>query len=384
SAGGTAGAPSAGNGGAAGSGAGGMSGGGGAGGSASASGAAGEGGEGDGAGTGGAGEPLVPYGLEERPANASCLAFARPTGEPGDAFPRSLSTTGCFEAGNPTRPSAGLIPYEVNASLYSDGATKSRWLALPDEAPIEVLEDGDFELPVGSVLVKLFELEGAPIETRLFMRHEDGEWAGYSYAWLEDGSDAELLETTVSRLFGDQEWIYPSRENCLECHTAAAGHSLGLELAQLNRAVEYPLGRSNQLRTLEHIGLFAEPLPSDPLPALPEPSSTGATTGRARAYLHANCANCHRPGGTSEVTLDLRFETSIAGMLACEVEPSKGSFGITGAKLLKPGDPERSMIAFRMHTSIAGVRMPPIGRTLPDTEGGALIDAWIAALAGCP
>ena len=346
------------------------------------------GGVGGGSGEGGAGgmfEPLVPYGIDARPANPNCRAVARPTGEVDDVFPHTLSATGCFATDDPKQPDAGLILYEVNAPLYSDGAKKTRWLALPDGSSMSVAADGDLELPVGSVLVKLFELEGTPVETRLFMRHDDGEWAGYSYAWRADGSDAELLDTTVARTFGDQEWIYPSRENCLECHTAAAGRSLGLELAQLNRTVEYSLGRSNQLRTFEHIGLFDEALPADPLPKLPEPTGgTGSTTERARAYLHANCSNCHRPGGTDEVTLDLRFETPLSDMLVCGVEPSKGSFGITGAKLLKPGDPDLSMIAFRMHTAIAGVRMPPIGRTLSDTAGGELVDAWIGALDECP
>lgn len=331
------------------------------------------------------GDKLLPYGIEQRPQNPGCRAFERPSSEQGQAFPSTLSATGCVDPEHPGQPATGLIAYEVNAPLYSDGAEKQRWLALPDGAKISLGADGDFDLPVGSVLMKLFELGGTPVETRLLMRQAGGEWAGYSFAWREDQSDADLLEATVTRTFRGQEWIYPSRENCLECHTEAAGRSLGLEIGQLNRVVSYPLGSSNQLRTFEHIGLFAEPLPAGELPSYPVPTgSSGSTAERARAYLHANCSNCHRPDGVREVTLDLRYDTPLEAMRACEVTPSKGDFGLLGSKLVKPGDAALSMLSFRMHTQVPSVRMPPIGRTLSDMEGIALVDTWIGGLAGCP
>jgi uncharacterized repeat protein (TIGR03806 family) len=337
-----------------------------------------------GAGAGGEGDTLVPFGLDARPVNSSCSAPARPTGEPGDPFPSLLSLTGCVAADDPREPSPGLIAYEVNSPLFSDGAAKRRWLALPDATKIEIGSDGDFDLPVGTVLVKEFAIGAVPVETRLLVRHDDGEWAGYNFAWREDGSDAELLDATLTRNIGGQDWIYPSRANCLECHTEAAGRSLGLELGQLNRAADFPLGRSNQLATFEHIGLFANALPAM-LPILPSPAEArGSTAEKARSYLHANCSHCHRPDGVSEVTLDLRYDTPVGDMRACDVTPSKGDFGLTGAKLLKPGDASLSMLSFRLHTQISSVRMPPIGRTLSDTDGVAVLDAWINELAACP
>lgn len=353
-------------------------------------GATGSGGEagvpaGGGAGEGGSSgaAELVPYGLTTRLPNPSCFLPSRPTGD-GDGFPRTLSETGCVSPDDPARPLAFLIPYAVNAALYSDGADKRRYLALPDGATIRVGTDGDLELPAGSVLLKYFELEGAAVETRLFVRHEDGEWAGYSYAWREDGSDAELLETTVTRWFGEREWTYPSRENCLECHTAAAGRTLGLELGQLNRTFAYEAGVASQLATFEHIGLFEGALP-DPPPALPSPHDVEVSVeSRARAYLHANCGSCHRPGAVSETNIDLRYATAVPEMNVCNVAPSKGAFGLPDAKLVKPGDIAASILRLRLERSIAGVRMPPLGRSQTDAAGVALIDAWIRGLTGCP
>lgn len=335
-------------------------------------------------GSSGGRPPVARYGLEERPSNVSCRAPARPSGAPGDPFPKTLAATGCLDPSDLRRPAPGVIPYDVNVPLFSDGAAKHRFLALPDAASMSVEPNGRLLLPPGSVLIKLFELGGVPVETRLMVRHDDGGWAGYTYAWREDASEADLLETTLSRKFGDQEWLYPSRQNCLECHTEAAGRSLGMELAQLNRIVEYARGPFDQLATLAHVGLIAGPLPQRP-PQFPAPSNVAASIeNRARAYLHVNCANCHRPSGNSGVSFDARFETPLAAMQLCDVNPSKGNFGLVGAKLLKPADPNGSLLSVRMHTAIASARMPPTGRTRTDTVGTELVDAWIASVSVCP
>src|SRR5205823_6444908 len=105
---------------------------------------------------------------------------------------------------------------------------------------IHVNADGDFNLPIGSVLMKEFRLGDRRVETRLLMRHSDGEWAGYSYEWNDAQTDATLLPAGKSRSLSGQTWTFPSRSQCLECHTAAAGRSLGLELGQLNRDLQYP------------------------------------------------------------------------------------------------------------------------------------------------
>ena len=129
--------------------------------------------------------------------------------------------------------------------------------------------------------MKTFTVAGKRIETRLFMRHDDGDWAGYTYEWLDDGSDAVLLPPARRRRSARQTWTFPSRSDCVSCHTDAAGRSLGLELGQLNGDFVYPSTNSisNQLKTLEHIGMFDKPLgqPVEQLLAYPEaPTARGA------------------------------------------------------------------------------------------------------------
>jgi uncharacterized repeat protein (TIGR03806 family) len=323
-------------------------------------------------------------GLDQRPRNATCRAPQTP-----EDMPVFLRDTGCFDSSDLRKPTAGLIPYSVKAPLWSDRAAKERYLALPDEAKIRVESDGDFDLPIGTVLVKTFVLEDLVVETRLFVRHATAMWAGYSYEWNEAGTDAVLLgEDSVFRMVRGQEWQFPSRQHCLDCHTSAAGFVLGLEWAQLDRDFTYPNGRTaNQLATFAAIDLFEDAPPIDAVPTMPSPDDALAPIEqRARAYLHANCGNCHRPHGVSEpnVTIDLRFTTALEAASICNEPPRRTDLGIADVKLLAPGDPTKSMISFRMRSLVPSLRMPPMASTVPDEEGAGLLDAWIQAISSCP
>jgi uncharacterized repeat protein (TIGR03806 family) len=309
------------------------------------------------------------------------MRLAPAAGSPPDPMPLHLVDSGCVDPSDPTKPAPGLIPFEVNAPLWSDGAAKTRWLALPDGARIGVGADGDFALPPGSVTVKSFALGGKLVETRLFVRHGDGTFGGYSYEWSDDQTDALLLPGAKQRQVGGQTWSYPSRAQCLQCHTAAAGFSLGLELGQLNRDAFYPSTSrtANQLATLAHVGLLDAPLPQPG--ALPR-IERDTTDHAVRGWLHANCSGCHRPGGPTGAALDLRYATSLAGMGACEAEPMLGDLGVAGAKLLLPGDPARSVLSLRARLVGPG-QMPPLARALVDANGTAALDAWIRSFPSC-
>ncbi len=304
-----------------------------------------------------------------------------------DSVPDDLADTGCANPADPTEPASGLIVYDLNAPFWSDGAAKSRWLALPDADTLTIEADGDWTFPSGSVIRKDFRLGGQLIETRLLMRHPDGVWAGYTYEWNDAETQATRVRGGKLRDVNGQTWIYPSESQCMECHTAAAGFSLGPETDQLNKDLTYPTtGRTaNQLATLEHIGMFSAPLPAPPpaLPALADPSDAGLPLDdRARAYLHTNCSQCHRPGGPTPSSMDLRVDTALADTDACGVPPENGFVGIPGGLLIAPGDAGRSILVSRMNRrDIHG--MPPLGSDLVDAAGVSLISNWIDGLNGC-
>jgi len=281
-----------------------------------------------------------------------------------------------------------MIPYDVVLPFWSDNAVKERWFAIPDDTTIHVNDELDWEFPIGTVLMKSFRLAGKLIETRLFIRHDDGGWGGYSFEWNDQETDAFLLPDGKTKQIQGQTWTFPSRGDCLTCHTPAAGDVLGLETLQMNRPMTYPSTglTANQLATFEHIGLFSEALPAAPadLPLLTPPGDAGQPLEeRARSYLHANCSHCHRPGNPIDVSINLLYDTPLDDRNICNVNPAAGDLGVSGARILLPGDPARSILSLRMH-SLGSDRMPPIGRNIVDSTGTSLIDQWIQAGNSCP
>jgi uncharacterized repeat protein (TIGR03806 family) len=303
----------------------------------------------------------------------------------GRQIPNQLSQTGCVNAAAPTQPATGLIPYAPNAPFFSDGAVKTRWLALPDGQRIVVNANNDFEFPNGSVLVKNFSLGTQLVETRLFMRHNDGVWAGYTYEWNSGGTEATRVVGGKIVQVAGQTWEFPSEAQCLQCHSSAAGRTLGLEIGQLNGNFGYPTGRTaNQLVTLNGIDTLTPALTQTPaqMPVIPDPFGSAAVGARARAYLHTNCANCHRPSGPAPSDLDLRYTTALSATNACDITPTLGNLGIADARIIAPGAPARSVALARVNR-VGADAMPPISRHTIDTAGVQLLTSWITGLAGC-
>jgi uncharacterized repeat protein (TIGR03806 family) len=320
-------------------------------------------------------------------------------------FPTLLSETGLYRSVADREPHPALIPYSVNSPLWSDGALKRRFIAIPgdpEEATVGFRPGGQgWDFPDGTVLVKEFALEfeagnpgsEQPIETRLMTRQQ-GEWVGYSYLWNEDRTDAVLVSGEgADRTFTlrDPEapegvrqlsWHYPSRAECMVCHSRAANFVLGLSTEQMNRDHEYGAVASGQLATLEHIGLFGAPLPKRPeeLPRLADPSDPSAPIeARARSYLHSNCASCHVEAGGGNAAIDLRFDASDERMGLIGVRPNQGDLGVLDARLVSPGDPDRSVLYHRITRRGAG-QMPPLASTLVDPQAASLIRSWIEQL----
>lgn len=309
-------------------------------------------------------------------------------------FPKTLSATGCFSEEDPRQPLEGVFPYAPVATLWSDGAEKKRWLVVPANRRVEVLEDGDMLFPVGSMLFKEFAFDDVPHETRMLVHHEDG-WTGYSYRWREDGSDADLLDSQeIVDLNNGIRWVYPSRSQCMECHTAAANRVLGPEYLQLDHIYE-PLDSSHvQHDVLDEKEFFNEVAQetleevTQSVDASVDPfDESEDVTLRARSYLHANCSYCHRPDSTStQANIDLRYTTAFKDMGLCNKESEHGNlYRSDGSelRLLKPGEPEKSILYLRME-SLDLFRMPPVGTGVVHEQGLKLMSDWIQSVESCP
>jgi uncharacterized repeat protein (TIGR03806 family) len=267
--------------------------------------------------------------------------------------------------------------------LWSDGARKRRWMALPTGSTIKVEKDGDWTFPVGTVLRKDFLVDDVVIETRLFMRHTDtGNWRGYSYRWNAAHTDADLVVEPEHVNLGKQSWSYMTSSQCSECHTKAAGGSLGPETRQLNTTMTYPeTGRTaNQLSTLASIGMFSGPLHVEA--PYPDPANETLPIGeRARSYLHVNCQQCHRPYANSIVRHDLRFYTPLEYTHTCNAPLEGLSLRVKGERIIVPGHPERSTLYLRMSSrGVVDISMPTLGTNQVDEFGLALIRKWIEGM----
>lgn len=327
--------------------------------------------------------------------------FYRIEPNPPDApsvFPRKLSETGLFESVPDHRLLPSVIPYSVNVELWSDAAFKQRWLAVPGDEKIQYSSNRGWDFPNGSVLVKSFALEresGRPetrrwIETRLMVRQQN-EWVGYSYRWNDEQTDAELLDasgTDVDFEIMDsnehegkrtQTWHYPSRAECMVCHSRAVNYVLGLTEKQMNRKHVYGHEQLNQLELLAEMGFFKEPLskPADELSRLSDPfdSSLDLHT-RATSYLHANCSNCHVEAGGGNSQFSTEIDAKPDQIWLFDALPVHSTFGIAEARLISPGSPERSLVIERMQRRGHG-QMPPIGTNLIDRPAVDLLREWI-------
>lgn len=348
------------------------------------------------------------------------LTPAPKTNESAD-FPRKLSETGLFASTKEHKPAAGLIPYSVNAALWSDGASKERFLAIPGDGKIlfDAIEypqpapgaPRGWKFPDGTVVVKTFALEmekGNPrsrkrLETRILHFQQlggseevgDQYWRGYTYVWNDKQTDADLLDAAgLDRVYTikdkdapegqrRQKWHFPSRAECTLCHTMPAKYVLGVNTLQLNRDHDYGNGRvANQLRTFEHLGLFAKPLPAPPekLPHLVNYEDEKLDINqRARSYLHANCSHCHMKWGGGNAEFQLLATLPLKDTGTVGTKPAHGDFALKDPRILAAGEPERSMVLHRMKLSGLG-RMPHVASSVKDERAVPMIRDWIKQL----
>lgn len=333
------------------------------------------------------------------------------TSDSSTRFPRKLSDSGLFASVKDHQLEPEVIPYSVNAELWSDGAHKARFLALPANeskgdnadagAPIKYSDKRGWEFPDGTVAIKSFALEfmeGDPtsrrwIETR-FLTRQEGEWFGYSYVWNEAQTDATLVasegldrEFSIQTADGKQRsqtWRYPGRAECMVCHTRASKYVLGLSTLQLNRAHDYGGGfKANQMEILNELGLLNSAPKNKPLseqPKLIDPRDETADLGlRARSYLQSNCAICHVGAGGGDSQFDLEFHLPLDKTKLVDAAPVHDALGLPDAKLIVPGKPEASLLWQRIARRGPG-QMPPLASSIVDVNAVKLLEDWIAGM----
>ncbi|HEX6361743.1 MAG TPA: hypothetical protein VFZ93_02215 [Albitalea sp.] len=280
---------------------------------------------------------------------AALLAIAAvPAGTaPPAPLPATLSATGFHDVAK--------TAFTPAYPLWSDGTLKRRWIHLPPGAAIDKSDPDAWRFPVGTKLWKQFGYGAAPVETRLIERLPGG-WRFATYVWNSEGTQATLApedgaELAVPGAPGGR-YAVPSRNDCLACHEGPAVPVLGYSAVQL------------------------------------EPGAVAAASPAERAalgYLHGNCGHCHNDGALAGVELVLAQKASdperararvLASLVGRDRRFRERRAG--AAQRVVPGDPGASVLVQRMASANPMARMPPLGVQVPDRDGIAAVERWIA------
>jgi uncharacterized repeat protein (TIGR03806 family) len=316
-------------------------------------------------------------------------------------FPKKLSEWALFRvrAGALT-PNKGVVPYDLNTPLFSDYASKYRFVWMPDGTAAQYREDGPLEFPVGTVLAKTFAfpVDGSNterlIETRLLVHATSG-WTPLLYIWDDKQRDAalQLVPDPVPMKWTDASgrrhefnYVIPNVNECHECHdNQKVFLPIGPKARNLNKEYKYAEGSDNQLAHWARIGYLQGPpaVEARPRAAKWDDPSTGSLSDRAAAYLDNNCAHCHQPGGQAGYTgVDFRItQTEIARQGLCKPPNSAGEVGSLRYDLV-PGRPDESILIYRLESTAPKTSMPALSRDVVHVEGVALLRQWISSLPG--
>jgi uncharacterized repeat protein (TIGR03806 family) len=295
----------------------------------------------------------------------------------GEAMPAKLSEYGFFTDLASETPAARVTVYDLETPLFSDYAAKHRYLYVPTGQKARYDGEAAFDLPVGSALIKTFGYRQAgkfkPLETRLLLRRAGG-WIALPYVWKRAGTRIPVEFTDPAGTPRAISYAVPNQNQCKDCHALAGA------IAPIGVKARY-LNHDGQLEGLLATGMLDQ-LPADAPHIARWDDPAAKLDDRARAYLEINCAHCHNPAGAasnSGLFLDWRRNDPTAlGIGKRPVAAGRGSGGRAFA--IQPGDPDASILIYRMESVDPGVAMPELGRATVHAEGVKLLRDWIESM----
>ncbi|WP_323846906.1 SO2930 family diheme c-type cytochrome [Microbulbifer magnicolonia] len=344
-----------------------------------------------------------------------------------DAVPERLSDWHIVEViDGELTPNSGVTPYDLNTALFTDYAHKLRTVWMPAGTSAKY-GDERFDYPVGTVLSKTFyypkDASGAVLrtddyrndyvegragealdldnvrlmETRLLVKRADG-WQALPYVWNAEQTEATLeIAGDASRLqlvsaAGDSSaftYVVPDANQCAGCHadnhTEKSIKPLGPRARHLNKDYAYASGVQNQLLHWQQIGYLSDMPEFAAIPRNADYADTGLPLEeRARAYLDINCGHCHNPSGAADTSglMLAHNEEDRRRLGLCKPPVAAGTGSGNRLFAIVPGEPDKSILNFRVESTDPGAMMPELGRSLVHEEGTALLREWIASMPG--
>lgn len=315
--------------------------------------------------------------------------------------PPTLADTGLYSNFETLEIDPDHLAFAPQYPLWSDGATKRRWISLPQGAAIDGSDPDAWVFPVGTRFWKEFSFNGQRVETRYLERQADGQWLYAAYTWSPDGVEAQLTSHKGKRnaypLANGRSHTIPSVNDCKACHQGGRSEILGFSSLQLSPErdpdalhAEFRPAPGVDLQYLIDKGLLVGS-PKVWRDAPPRINAASATERAALGYMHGNCGHCHNEQGSlKNVGLFLRHasgvavQPSITSTVRKPVEKPAPGQSPDAVLRIEPRHPDRSGLVQRIASRYAPLQMPPLGTELIDEEAVALISRWIAEMDELP
>lgn len=301
------------------------------------------------------------------------------------------------------QPNKQVLPYDLITPLFSDYAYKARFVWMPDSVRATVRADGVVDFPENTVLIKNFyypkdfrkaDKDWHIIETRLLVKLK-GAWQAYTYVWDVAQKEAKLNQigdfkpVSWTDEVGEKheiEYVIPNKNQCKSCHNVNnVVLPIGPKIQNLNRTFVYNKVEQNQIEKWQQAGILES---GDYTMFQPfekwDNTKSADLQARALAYLDVNCGHCHSEQGPAHTSgLYLTANQADKGKLGFCKTPVAAGKGSGGRKFgIAPGQPDSSILVFRMESDDPSEMMPEFGRVIEHKEGIALIRAWIMSLEG--
>jgi len=318
-----------------------------------------------------------------------------------DGVPVRLSCTGLYADIGAKAVAADVAPYKPAYEFWSDGAEKSRFLRLPPNTTIDIARFDEWRFPNGTKVWKEFKLGGKRIETRYYVKLDDGTWSHTSFRWDADASDA-VRKDTAQKVpgIGPDGGTYeiPSSGQCDQCHRGRVDELLGLDAVSLG----LPGATGQTLAVLAATGKLSAAPPRTTL-ALPGTAAAQAAVG----WVNINCGPCHNANTSAAASSRAHFlvratdlappDGGVPAVTRLDVY-TQGYCGNTSRsspdgglyKYLAGQEPQGSLMSVLARTRVPAdqpittAQMPPIATRAVDRDGVAALDAWILTLPRCP
>lgn len=288
-------------------------------------------------------------------------------------LPERLSQTGLYVPDGRETAAPDVRSFRPRFELWSDGASKRRYIWLPPGARIDTSEPDSWQFPVGTKLWKEFTRDGVRVETRLLQRLPHG-WTGVAYLWQRDGSDAFAAPYGAIDALGTAHDV-PAANECDACHGGRRSHVLGFSAVQLAGQSEADSLTLDELGRLELISQVPGVAPRVP---------GNDTEQAALGYLHANCSHCHnaaRPNRPGSRCFDP--ENDLDFLLRADERPTvaeTSTYRTATVDVIEPGHPNDSSLLELVSQRSRFTQMPPLASELVDEDAVALLRRWIEAM----